>query len=245
MYFAVIDTETNWHDRVMSIGLVISEWNSFSVIDSLYFVFTPEYKVGGMFSSTLDIDSSIICSRDAALVRIRNILEQYHVSDMFAYNARFDFSHLPEMSDVSWFDIMRLAAYKQFNKKIPYHVELCSTGRMKRNYGVESMVHMLTGNHLYCEMHNAVQDAKDELLIMKALGHLLDVYQENAVVYSASVKKTNREEFMNSGEAAALLGISNSKLYSLIRDKIIQADKINGRYCVLKVSVDEYIKNLG
>ena len=31
--FAVIDTETNWHDRVMSIGTVVADSDSFAVLE--------------------------------------------------------------------------------------------------------------------------------------------------------------------------------------------------------------------
>ena len=49
-YFAVIDTETNWNNEVMSIGVVIAEKDTFKKVDDLYFIFDPEYKIGGMFS---------------------------------------------------------------------------------------------------------------------------------------------------------------------------------------------------
>ena len=49
-YFAVIDTETNWNNEVMSIGVVIAEKDTFKKVDDLYFIFDPEYKIGGMLS---------------------------------------------------------------------------------------------------------------------------------------------------------------------------------------------------
>lgn len=45
--FAVIDTETNWNDAVMSIGVVVADSET---IDSVYYIITPEYKVGGISS---------------------------------------------------------------------------------------------------------------------------------------------------------------------------------------------------
>ena len=44
-YFAVIDTETNWNNEVMSIGVVIAEKDTFKKVDDLYFIFDPEYKL--------------------------------------------------------------------------------------------------------------------------------------------------------------------------------------------------------
>lgn len=75
-----------------------------------------------------------------------------------------------------WFDIMKLAAYKQYNKKIPETAECWGTGRLKRNYGVEPIMRMLSGKRTYREVHNAVCDAVDELKIMKLLGYSIDEY---------------------------------------------------------------------
>ena len=41
---------------------------------------------------------------------------------------------------------------------------------MKRGYGVESMLRMLSGNCTYRETHNALFDALDELEIVRLLG---------------------------------------------------------------------------
>lgn len=39
----------------MSIGIVIAEKDTFKKVDDLYFIFDPEYKVGGMFSRVLPV----------------------------------------------------------------------------------------------------------------------------------------------------------------------------------------------
>jgi hypothetical protein len=41
---------------------------------------------------------------------------------------------------------------------------------------VEPILRMLSGNSNYCETHNAVLDALDELKIMQLLGHDLEKY---------------------------------------------------------------------
>ena len=48
-YFAVIDTETNWADQVMSIGAVVADCTTFSPIDVRYYILTPEFTIGGMY----------------------------------------------------------------------------------------------------------------------------------------------------------------------------------------------------
>lgn len=179
-YFAVLDTETNWKNEVMSVGIVIADDVTFKQVDDLYFIFDPEYKVGGMFSSALSVKErkpkDILCSRKNAMEKINVFFEKYDIKDLFAYNASFDKNLLKELNSYRWFDIMRIAAYKQYNEKIPANVECFKTGKMKRNYGVESMIQMLTGNHRYIEKHNALYDAMDELEIMRLLGKMLEFY---------------------------------------------------------------------
>ena len=177
--FAVIDTETNWSDQVMSIGTVIAGTDTFQPIDAKYHVLTPEYLIGGMFSDTLFIDSRtkpLMCARAEALSDLLRWFAAYDIQAVFAYNACFDRNHLPELRQFDWYDIMRLAAYKQYNHKIPDSMPCCATGRLKRGYGVEAMLRLLSGANTYHETHNALYDAIDELQIMRLLGHPLDAY---------------------------------------------------------------------
>lgn len=180
-YFAVLDTETNWHNEVMSIGIVIAEKKNFKMVEEVYFVFSPEYKVGGMFSNVLAMEGrkprDYVCSRSDGMEKIKELLDKFSVQQIFAYNASFDKNLMYELSSYAWFDIMRIAAYKQYNDKIPDCVECFKTGRMKRNYGVEPMMQLLSGDSKYAEVHNAWRDAIDELEIMRLLGKELDEYQ--------------------------------------------------------------------
>lgn len=177
--FAVIDTETNWSDQVMSIGTVIADANSFEIIEIKYHVLPIECEIGGMYEHTLFLDTPvkpILCSRGEAMHDLLQWFSAHRVRSIFAYNASFDRNHLPELRNLNWYDIMRLAAYRQYNPKIPACVECYSTGRMKRNYGVEPMLRLLSGDRTYHETHNAVFDALDELEIMRLLGHRITDY---------------------------------------------------------------------
>ena len=177
-FFAVIDTETNWADQVMSIGTVIAD-EHFQAVEARYHILTPEYTIGGMYYDVLEMDMPfppIVCSRAEAMEDLLCWLKRYGVRDVYAYNAAFDRNHMPEFAKMRWHDIMRLAAYRQHNAKIPRSAECFSTGRLKRGYGVEAMLRLLSGNRGYCETHNALYDALDELGIMRLLGHGLDAY---------------------------------------------------------------------
>lgn len=177
--FAVIDTEANWVEQVMSIGTVIADENTYQPIESKYHILPIECQIGGMYESTLFIETPvqpILCTRSEAITDLRAWFQKHDIQSIFAYNACFDRNHLPELRDYDWYDIMRLAAYRQHNSKIPANADCCSTGRLKRGYGVEPMLRLLSGNRTYRESHNAFYDALDELKIMHFLMHRLEDY---------------------------------------------------------------------
>lgn len=178
--FAVIDTETNWADQVMSIGTVIADDHTLEAIDAKYHILPIECQIGGMYENTLFIETPVkpvLCTRSEAIADIRNWFLCHGVNAIFAYNACFDRNHLPELRNYDWYDIMRLAAYRQHNPKIPADADCCSTGRLKRGYGVEPMLRLLSDNHTYHESHNAFFDAFDELEIMRLLHYLPEEYK--------------------------------------------------------------------
>lgn len=55
----------------------------------------------------------------------------------------FDCKHLSELQIYNWYDIMRLAAYKQYNGKIPSDAEIYSTCKLKRGYGNDFRFHVI------------------------------------------------------------------------------------------------------
>ena len=177
--FAVIDTETNWADLVMSIGTVIADTDTFELIEAKYHILPIECQIGGMYYDALFIETPvqpILCTRAEAIADLCTWFRQHGVRSIFAYNACFDRNHLPELRDFNWYDIMRLAAYRQHNHKIPADADCCSTGRLKRGYGVEAMFRLLSNNRTYHESHNAIYDALDELEIMRLLQHQITNY---------------------------------------------------------------------
>lgn len=183
-YFAVLDTETNWKDEVMSIGIVLADEDSYKPIRGKYIIVDPAYKKGGMYSSVLFVDQAKvnrICSYTEAMIDIEDWLQSYGVEKIFAYNARFDYMHLKELQKYSWYDILRIAAYKDTNYCIPEYLPSYKTGRLKSGYGVEPILQMLTQNPSYKEVHNALCDAVDELKIMQNLNLSIEVYEKGRI----------------------------------------------------------------
>ena len=192
--FAVIDTETNYSNQVMSIGIVIANKNTFEIQDTRYYILTPESNISGMYSNALhlaDIPITKICNRETAINEILAWLASHHVDSIFAYNAAFDRKMLPEFYALLWHDIMKIAAYRQFNSKISSEMECMKNGRLKRNFGVESILKMLFNDNSYVESHNALKDALDELRIMQLLEQPLFIYQKYArLSYEKAVQNT-------------------------------------------------------
>ncbi|MGN1062187.1 MAG: CFI-box-CTERM domain-containing protein, partial [Candidatus Scatosoma sp.] len=172
---AIIDTETNWDNRVMSIGVVIFDGDTFSSEAQKYYIITPEYKRGGIYQSALHIvTEEKVCDRSTAVEEIKSLFQQYHIQCIFAYNAASDCILLPEFSGLKWYDVMKVAAYRQFNKTLPQDALYCTMGRLKSNYGLEALLRLQNG--AYQEKHNAMTDALDTLTLMRQTGVLLETY---------------------------------------------------------------------
>ena len=177
--FIVLDTETTWQDKVMSIGVVVASGDTMTPIEYRYYIINPEFREGGMYSHVLirkKAEENVVCTREQALYDIKNCIRKYNAGSLFAYNAAFDRQHLPELKQYAWFDIMRIAAYRQFNPRIPAMAPVCSTGRMKSRYGVQDMFQYLSGDYTYREIHNALDDAMGELRLMQLLSRKIDQY---------------------------------------------------------------------
>ncbi len=230
--FAVIDTETTWSNLVMSIGLCVVEKESYRHLEEKYYILIPEANEPGMYSDALRIKNCpepCKCTRSEALEKIRNIIEAYSISEVFAYNAPFDYAHLPEMDYVAWYDIMKIAAYKQFNSRLPDHWEYCKTGRLKHNYGAEPMLRLLSGNNSYCETHNAALDAFDETELMKMMNVPYEVYLKNAYVkpiQTYAARLTNHPTVAR----AALHNTTKDTYNAVIQEKPPVAGKLKGTY---------------
>lgn len=175
--FAVIDTETNWDNDVMSIGIVIAEDGQFEAIDSKYIIFDEAARIGGMYTYAMLIkgQNPELLKKKKAIETIKDFLDSHGVRALFAYNASFDARCLSELNEYYWHDILKLAAYKQHNPSIPASAQCCRTGRLKSGYKVEDILCMF-GEDDYTELHNALTDAMDELRIMNYLKHSIKNY---------------------------------------------------------------------
>lgn len=90
-YIAVIDTETNWDGELISIGVVIAHRESFCAAAERYYIITPECHMFSLYGFALGAyQPATRCSRQEAVQDLRSFLDDYRVTDLFAYNAKFD-----------------------------------------------------------------------------------------------------------------------------------------------------------
>lgn len=187
--FAIIDVETTFSNEAMSVGLVIANEN-YEIVDSAYFVITPEIKEGGMYSDQLRLNSLpyIKDSKEKIIELIQLSLAKYKVTYAFAYNSSFDSKHLKELK-IKWYDIISTVAYRQYNPLLKNldAVEICGTGRVKK-YNFETLTR-LTIDTNYSETHNALLDALDELGMMGNLKMDIHYFIENSKKNSRQRKK--------------------------------------------------------
>ena len=233
MKFAVIDTETTWNDEVMSIGIVVSDFSKYEIIDKMYYVISPTYKNGGMYSSQLSESRGTkinIISRKFAIDRIKERLLKNGVKTIFAYNAAFDYRHLPELNMFIWIDIMKIAAYKQYNDKLPKTADYCTTGRLRSNFGVESMYTFLSGKKYY-EIHNAICDAEDELQIIKMLDKNFEDYLIGTINSDELIDYYNRKIKNKNNAKTTKNNSSNNSDKNC--DNVIDIDKLSLCYISL------------
>ena len=178
-HFALIDTETTWSGAIMTVGVLIVRSDTFDVVDYKYYIVNESLREGGMFDYIVHMKG--IEEEKISIKKIETEISEYlaekKVISIFAYNAGFDKKCLPHLNSYRWYDIMRLAAYRQYNSSIPDTAQCCKTGRLKSGYGVENIMRMF-GKRDYAETHNALIDARDELEIMRLLGHSVAMYPE-------------------------------------------------------------------
>lgn len=226
--FAVIDVETNLRDQVISIGVVIADKDTFEEVWAGYYVIDSLYKTPSMFGNMLflsDIKEPVIDSRSNIIGEIKKSLELYGTDRILAYCGKFDYDRLPELSNYLWCDIADIAAFKQYNDRIPENVSICSSGRIKKGYRVVDMMHYL-GEKDYIETHNSLGDALDELRMVKLLGHDISVYDEAFINHT---RPSRREYIRPSKKHAKKNGYySFEHAYSLLSSYGVTEEQLMG-----------------
>ena len=185
--FAILDAETNWNNMIMSIGVVICDVETFIPQVFRYFIIEPEYKFEGLYSRTLDLHEQAIterCTRKVAISHIDDLFRSYCVKCILSYNTEFNHGMLPELDYYMWYDIMPIAANRNYNCMISKHADCYENGLLKRRYGIEPIIRCLYNTKDYHQTHNALFNAVDELKIIQRLGYSLNSYNPDSLPQS-------------------------------------------------------------
>lgn len=167
----------------MTIGGVVAN-EQFEIVDQIYLMSFGAYMQGGLYKDRV-YKTSFAPKKmhtNEMIKEIRRFYDEHGCEMVFAYNAPFDKKLIESLPQDQWYDIMKIAAYKQNNPYLPEREEYCSTGRLKKDYNAERIFKLLSGNEGYKELHNAYQDACDELGIMRMMKVPIDAYREKARV---------------------------------------------------------------
>lgn len=186
---AIIDTETTFKNKLLSIGVIVADPESLALVGYKYYIITPECYDNSMYSCELfhkRAKQYRFIDRTKAKEELYALLKQQRVAKIYAYNASFDYALLPETWDWPWYDIMKIAANRNTNKHIPANAPCYSTGKLKSNYGAEAIYRLLTNDSSFVEPHNALLDALCELEIIRRLGLPLSCYE------MAQITKSNQ-----------------------------------------------------
>ncbi len=248
-WIAVIDTEINRKDEVMSVGVVIADAATFDKKEEKYYIIEPEHTVGGEHSKSLRINELVNVSthsRKKAMSEITALLKRYEVRSIFAYHASSEFERLAELSSFDWYDIMQVAAYKQHNPAITEDSECHESGRLLKDFGVAAMVRRLAKDENHKATNNALYDARDELKILKLLNRPIKDYAFTKVSVPGEEEEVTAAEVgpdaLTTDEAEQLLGESRGAAVKLIKKGEIIGYKRGRRYFVSEISVRDYIE---
>lgn len=196
---AVIDVETNFFNEVVSIGVAIADKNNFKLVDQNYWLIGEREQSPSMYSNAYHIPELekygikdyVVDTYDEAIEKLIEFLDYHNISDWFSY-AKFDYNHLPELHSLyKWFDISIPARNVNTNDFIPKNSPTFKNGALIRNWGVEPIYRLLSGNNQYSEVHNALLDAIDELKIMQ----MLELTHEGFVTNSRIKRITKNDEY--------------------------------------------------
>ena len=182
MDFAVIDIETTYDNRLLSVGVIISNDMDFEPKSMYYYILNEG--VPAPYGDVVrhprlknypEIKTQIL-SEEKFHKEIIEIMEGYQINRVLAYNAGFDRARLPSLQGKDWSDIISKSAYKQSNPTLTEDMDFFKTGKLRKGYGVEPIYRLLSGKHNYMETHNAILDCIDELKIVQLLGYKISEY---------------------------------------------------------------------
>lgn len=180
-FFAIIDTKTNYYGNAISIGVVVVN-SHFEIQQAQYYLIPEELIHDHNHKDDFDIihvyktyfGRLFDCEN-----HIRTLMNQYNITNIYAYNAFYVKKSLPEMNNYNWFDIAKVATYKQYNHELPLDADYDENGQLLR-YAMKNVIELMMKTYYKCVNH-ALYNALDELKIMKLIGLPIEKYSHTKI----------------------------------------------------------------
>ena len=106
---------------------------------------------------------------------IRKLLNKYKITNIYTYNGIFIFKKLPGLKQYHWYDIIKVAAYKQYNYKLLDNLPFREDGRLLCNCSIKEIMQILTKTYFYYTDH-ALYDTFDIARIMSLINLPIEQY---------------------------------------------------------------------
>lgn len=167
---AIINTKTNNMGDAIAIGVTIVDTNKWQLQQAQYYIISEAL----LYPHTYDnlyiahVYKSYFGKLCDVENHIRNLLTQYQITNIYAYNAQFVLKQCPGLDKYYWHDIMKIAAYQQHNPYLPSNIDYLNNGRIKYKYNIPHIMEYLNISCFRYTDH-ALYDTFDELRIMQFL----------------------------------------------------------------------------
>ena len=175
---AILDAKTNFIDNIISIGVSIVNAKTFEVKTAEYFLIPEELIVDGLNNNNVNIHhiyKTYFGAQKDVENHIRKLLNQYGITNIYTFNGKFIYKQLTGLQNYHWYDIIKVAAHKQYNYKLPDNLMFNDQGRLLYKCNIKDLMEILTKTYFYYTNH-ALYDTLDIARIMKIVDLNINVY---------------------------------------------------------------------
>ena len=175
---AIIDAKLNFIDEIISIGIAIVDAKTFKVKTAEYFLVPEELIIDGFNNDNITIAhtyQTYFGAHKDIENHIRKLLNQYNITNIYTFNGKFIYRKLAGLQKYHWYDIIKVAAYKQYNYKLPDNLMFNDQGRLLYKCNIKDLMEILTKTYFYYTNH-ALYDTLDIARMMSLIDLPIEQY---------------------------------------------------------------------
>lgn len=192
-HVAIVRAIDNLSGKCAALGIVVIDRDTLAVTEKKYFLCSDcigeNIPIDNLCPYELEIKETgeeiTIIDRGDMEKAICGWLKDHDIHEFLFYGGGTDKRCLsPVIKDlgIGWFDVSYIAAYQQRNPRLqmlgmPANY-FSGTGRLTCGYGLQDMYRMMTGSRTYERSYNAIEEAKDILVIINMIGVPLSAYEK-------------------------------------------------------------------